>query len=85
MKEKPWLKRIVLIIEIIVLFLMMQFVLTDGFSKTISENLGITEKQNFWSIEWLIGNPDIKKIVISAIIITVSFIVIIKYQNKKNK
>lgn len=83
MKEKPLLKRIILIIEILVLFLMMQFVLTDGFSKTISENLGLTGESNIWSVEWLIGNPNIKRILISIIIITIFFIVLVGYQKKK--
>lgn len=85
MKEKPLFKRLILIIEIIVLFLMMQFVLTDGFSKTISENFGITGEQNLWSVEWLIGSPDLKRIIISIIIITISFVIIVRYQKKKKR
>ena len=71
---------IFLSVEFIALVILAQYALTDGFTKTLDETLGLNSGNSFDSI---LGSPDITKVLIGIIALAIFFVSYLFVTKKK--
>lgn len=75
-------KYLILGVEFIVLVVLVQYSLTDGFTKTLGESLGVNGNGNIF--DTLIGSPDIGKLLTASVALIIFFVTYLLLKNKKN-
>lgn len=79
--KKDTIKVVLVIIGVIALTIVMAYSFTNGFTVTLDEAFGVSNKTGTQS--FLIGKLNVKNAIISLVIITIFFVFVILRKNRK--